>query len=247
MPKQSIHTILIAEISSTNERAKVLLKEKGQSFPFVVQANFQLKGKGQYTKVWESNKGENLLCSLVIEAPKIEIEKQFDISKVVAVSIQNVLSQYCKKVCIKWPNDIYIGNKKVAGILIENTIVGQKIDACIIGIGLNINQIRFSDELPNPISLKQVTSVDEDIELIRNNITSAILDNLTSLYAVHEQYDKYLYRKGELGKFVDDTNREFLGVILGVDEQGKLLLRTENNLIRSFSNNEVRFILPEVN
>ena len=131
MAKKRIHTISVEETASTNALAKELLKEGQQKLPFIVQSNFQTKGKGQFSKVWESNIGENLLFSLVIKAPKIPIEQQFNISKAVAVSIREVLKVFTKSVSIKWPNDIYVDNNKIAGILIENTIIGQQIDSCI--------------------------------------------------------------------------------------------------------------------
>ena len=247
MTNNKIHTILVEETSSTNALAKELLKQDIHSLPFLVQTHFQTGGKGQYSKVWESNNGENLLCSLVIKAPKIDIEKQFDISKAVAIGIQQVLRQYCKNVCIKWPNDIYIDNHKIAGVLIENTIIGTKLDTCIIGIGLNINQTEFNNDLPNPTSLKIQTGNEQDLESIKNYIIDAIFSSLSSLDMVNEKYNKYLYRKGELGRFIDDSDNEFLGVITGIDKLGKLLIRTENSQIRSFANNEIQFILPETN
>ena len=248
MSKQTIHTVFVDQVTSTNELAKELLKEKKQSFPFLVQTAFQTNGKGQYRKSWESIAGENLLLSIVLKAPPIAIEKQFDISKAIAVAIRRVIVRHTKaKVCIKWPNDIYVGDKKIAGILIENTIIGQKLDTCIIGIGLNVNQIQFNSHLPNPISLKQLTTSEHDIEVIKLQIVDEIFSRLKKLEDSGYEYDKYLYRKGELGKFVTKGKEEFLGVIIGVNEYGRLLIRIENNQIRSFDNNELQFILLEIN
>lgn len=247
MTDKTIHTISVEETPSTNALAKGLLKEGKQELPFIVQSNFQTKGKGQFSKVWESNAGENLLFSLVIKAPNIPIEQQFNISKAVAVSIQQVLKSFTQSVCIKWPNDIYVGNDKIAGILIENTIIGQQIDSCIIGIGLNVNQTTFPSSIPNPTSLKLLTSTEYNINSLKNSIAEQIIDQLNNLDIADHLFDKYLYRKGELGRFADDKRSEFLGVILGVDKIGKLLIRKENNQIISFSNNEISFILPEIN
>ncbi len=247
MTNNKIHTIFIEETPSTNALAKELLKEGEQELPFIVQSNFQTKGKGQFSKVWESNAGENLLFSLVIKAPSIPIEKQFNISKAVATAVLQVLKSFAQLVCIKWPNDIYVGNNKIAGILIENTIIGQQIDSCIIGIGLNVNQTIFPSNVPNPTSLKLLTSTEHNINTIKNSIAEQIIDQLNNLDLADSLFDKHLYRKGELGRFTDDKEKEFLGVILGVDEIGKLLIRKENNQVISFTNNEISFILPEIN
>lgn len=247
MTKSNINIISVQETESTNELAKELLRKGKHSLPFVVQTEYQSQGKGQYLKKWESNKGENLLFSLVINVPQINIEQSFNISKIVAVSIRDVLSTYAKNVNIKWPNDIYVGNKKIAGILIENTIIGQRIDSSIIGIGLNVNQAKFDASLPNPISLKQIISKKTNLDSLRNKIVNQIIETFSLHHSVEEKYRAFLYRKGELGQFIDLSGDEFLGVITGIDSIGKLQIRTENNKIRSFFNNEVQFILPETN
>lgn len=248
MPYSSIHTHFVSETTSTNELAKKLFKEKELNLPFIVQTNFQSQGKGQYLKSWESKAGDNLLFSLVIKAPPIDIEKQFDISKAVAVAIRDVLKKITNaKVCIKWPNDIYVDDDKIAGILIENTIVGSEIDTCIIGIGLNVNQTQFSRELPNPTSIKLITNTEVNIDFLKSNIASTIISNLKNLEYSSKIYDTYLYRKGELGKFISNKNSEFLGVIIGIDPIGKLRIRIENNIVETFSNNEIKFVLPHTN
>ena len=246
MINKKIDTIKIEETSSTNELAKSFLKKNDKVLPFVVQTNFQTKGKGQYNKSWESNANENLLMSLVLNAPPIDIEKQFDISKAVAVAILKVLSNYTdKKVFIKWPNDIYVGNNKIAGILIENTIIGQRLDSCIIGIGLNVNQIVFSKTLPNPTSLKILTHREHNINLIKDKLIENIFKYLKKTDTIDNLYQQYLYRKGELNQFIDTKDKTFLGVILGVDNWGKLRIRVENNQVKLFTNNEVKMILPQ--
>ena len=244
MPKLPINTVFIKNTGSTNELAKKLLKEHKNQLPFVVQTNYQTQGKGQYQKSWESLPGENLLFSLVIKAPKIVIEQQFDISKAISVSIREVLSKLTNaKVCIKWPNDIYVGNDKIAGVLIENTIVGQKLDNCIIGIGLNVNQTVFSSNLPNPTSLKLLRQKAFDLDKLKKDIIDEIFLNLQDINSIDKVYKRFLYRKGELEQFSNSKGENFYGVIQGTDNIGRLLVRTENNTIKSFSNNEIRFIL----
>jgi len=236
-------TTFIEETTSTNIFAKDLLKKR-QTLPFAVQAEFQTKGKGQFNKSWESRFGENLLFSIALNVSNIPIEQQFKISQIVAVSIRNIVAQYVQNVSIKWPNDIYVENCKIAGILIENTIIGQQLDSCIVGIGLNINQTIFSQDLPNPTSLKKLTSKEYDRDLIRNKIIDEIFKHFNEIENIGNLYDKYLYRKGELNQFKDEDDSVFLGVILGVDAWGKLQIRLEDNQIKFFTNNEVKMILP---
>jgi BirA family biotin operon repressor/biotin-[acetyl-CoA-carboxylase] ligase len=247
MDNFKIENTIVKETVSTNALAKELMQNGSHIAPFFVQTDFQTDGRGQYTKSWESNAKENLLFSLVIQPKNIQIEKQFSISKLVAVSILQVLQVSVKGLSIKWPNDIYIENRKIAGILIENTIVGQNIENCIIGIGLNVNQTKFSKDLPNPISLKSILSKDTDINLLRDQIISKIFQNLNHINLVDNIYLEYLYRKGELSLFKDTFNNVFLGVILGVNDIGQLTIRVENNQKKHFSNSEIEYILPETN
>ncbi len=240
--------IQVDQTLSTNELAKLMLKEKKISLPFLIQSEYQTKGKGQYNKSWESNAKENLLMSLVLKAPTIDIEKQFDISKAVAVALLKVISNYTeKKISIKWPNDIYVEDKKIAGVLIENTIVGNKIDACVIGIGLNINQTLFSSALPNPVSLKQLTARNIDVTKVRNELVVELENQISNLNQVSSIYLENLYKKDFLSRFADKEGNEFIAVILGVDEIGRLELRLENQVLKTFVNNEIKFLLPEMN
>ena len=242
MINTKINIIKLNETNSTNEFAKSLLKENKQSLPFAIQSNFQSRGKGQVSKIWESDKDKNLLLSLVVKAPKIAIEQQFKISQAISLAIRKIISNYTPKACIKWPNDIYIHDNKIAGILIENTIVGQTIDKCIIGIGLNINQTLFSENVPNPTSLKLENNKDFNIDEIRDLIINEIISSLQDLKDIDYTYQNFLYRKGELEQFRRADSSSFYGVIIGTDKIGKLLIRTENNQINSFSNNEIHLI-----
>jgi BirA family biotin operon repressor/biotin-[acetyl-CoA-carboxylase] ligase len=247
MDKSKINHIIVEEAVSTNALAKELLQKKELTAPFFAQANFQSGGRGQHLKTWESKPNENLLFSLVLKPHNISIENQFAISKAVAVGILEVLQQNISNVSIKWPNDIYIGNKKVAGILIENIISGTNIEHCIIGIGLNVNQTEFSKDLPNPISLKQILSKDINISNIRDEIIDRIFSRITNSNYSNDVYLKNLYRKGELGQFKEKNGEVFLGVILGINTIGQLTLRVENNQHKEFHNSEIEYILPETN
>ena len=238
--------INVNETDSTNKLIKELIKQGESNFPFIVQTDFQTAGKGQFNNTWESLPKQNLLFSIALKIPEITIEHQFKISKLVAVALREVIGLYNDKVCIKWPNDIYVDDKKIAGILIENTITGSKIDYCIIGIGLNVNQTEFSKKLPNPTSLKLLKNRDFEIQTLREQIVDKLLFYTSQLFLLDEIYLKYLYRKGELSQFRQNNN-DFLGVIVGVNSIGKLLVRVVDRKIQSFANREIKFILPETN
>ncbi|MCK3682577.1 biotin--[acetyl-CoA-carboxylase] ligase [Maribellus sp. YY47] len=151
------------EVDSTNNYAKQLVSD-GTENGTVVLAQFQSRGKGQPGNFWESVAEKNLLTSVILYPVFLEAARQFLISKIVSLSLLDLLNTEVENVSIKWPNDIYIGNRKVAGILIENSIKGSKLDWSIIGIGLNLNQLEFHSDAPNPVSLQQLNGKEYDIQ-----------------------------------------------------------------------------------
>ncbi len=230
-------------IDSTNEYAKQLLKTSSDIIPFVVRANQQTSGKGQGNNHWDSQANKNLLCSIVVKPEQILCEEQFLISQIVAISLLDVLSEFSPKASIKWPNDLYIGHKKIAGILIENTIMGSNIAHCIIGIGLNINQKEFSKHLPNPTSLALETQQTFEIPQILEQIISKINHYFKNRENIPQKYEKHLYLKGTEHTFYDIHQQAFKGSIIGVNTIGQLLIRLSDKeqKILTFSNQEVQF------
>jgi BirA family biotin operon repressor/biotin-[acetyl-CoA-carboxylase] ligase len=138
---------------STNEYSKKLIKKGPVEEGTVILADFQTKGKGQKDGYWESEKGKNLTFSIILYPNFLDIQKQFYLSMSISIGIVEFLSHLSVKSKIKWPNDICINNKKVAGILIENSIKRNIISSSIIGIGINVNQTEFKSSAPNPTSL----------------------------------------------------------------------------------------------
>ena len=137
------HIIVQDELESTNNYAKQLVSDKVEEGT-VVLAQFQSKGRGQQGNYWESETGKNLLFSLILYPDFLEAEFQFSLSMLVSLAIVSVLDEETDEVQIKWPNDIYVGKLKIAGILIENTIKGSKLGSTIVGVGLNLNQEMFT-------------------------------------------------------------------------------------------------------
>ena len=159
-------------LESTNQYLQNLLNEGVDIADNIVVTDFQTSGKGQGKNVWESEDGKNLLFSIALDMSFLKAENQFILTQIVSVTMINVLKNYLpeESLFIKWPNDIYFNDKKIAGILIKNEIRGMMMGTSIIGIGLNVNQTSFNEDLPNPISMKMITGNDFELETILNDI-----------------------------------------------------------------------------
>ena len=141
----------LERVDSTNDEARRHISDIDNLS--VVSALSQTAGRGQRGNTWTSNAGENLMFSIVLKSPALMAEDHFALNEIAALSVADFLSTYGIKAEIKWPNDIYVGEKKICGILIENSFRGKTISSSIIGIGLNINQRNFNVNLPNPTSM----------------------------------------------------------------------------------------------
>ena len=135
--------VKVDETESTNAYMKKLVREERPEEGSLVIADFQTGGRGQMGNSWFSSKGDNLLFSLVIYPKTVRANEQFIISRIASLAIKNTLDQFVDDIRIKWPNDIYWNDKKIAGILIENDLQGNTIDNSVIGIGINVNQEMF--------------------------------------------------------------------------------------------------------
>ena len=169
-------------LDSTNKYLQNLLEECVDIVDNVVVTEFQSSGRGQGKNVWESEAGKNLLFSLALDMSCLKAENQFLLTQMVSVTMIDVLKKYLpeESLFIKWPNDIYFNNKKIAGILIKNEIKGMMLGTSIIGIGLNVNQTSFDENLPNPISMKMITGNDYDLEAILIEICETLLSTANS-------------------------------------------------------------------
>jgi BirA family biotin operon repressor/biotin-[acetyl-CoA-carboxylase] ligase len=139
------------EVTSTNSVAEMLVAEGKPLEGSVVTASFQRGGQGMGTNVWESRLGENLLMSIIVYPNFIRPDQQFLLHKISSMAVMDTVRYFTmpEGILIKWPNDIYAGQGKIAGILTKNLISGNTISSSVIGIGLNVNQVQFSDQLPN--------------------------------------------------------------------------------------------------
>ena len=160
-------------LESTNQYLQNLLNEGIDIVDNIVVTDYQTSGRGQGKNVWESEDGKNLLFSIALDMSFLKAENQFLLTQIVSVTMINVLKKYLpeESLSIKWPNDIYFNNKKIAGILIKNEIRGMMMGTSIIGIGLNVNQTSFNENLPNPISMKMITGNDFELEELLSAIS----------------------------------------------------------------------------
>ncbi len=235
-------------LDSTNEEAKRLIAEKKLKDKTVIITSEQLAGKGQYGSCWISETRQNLLMSIVLCPDFITIEKQFYLNIALALACANALNEYsANTVLIKWPNDLILKNRKVGGILIEQIITGQKINYCIAGIGLNINQQSFPNSLPLAASLSSLENKTFPLNEILHNVLSHIL-------AVYEKL-----KENAFGELKQDYLRHLIGFekmrvykwqgklvhgkIVGVTNEGKLQMKIDQDF-HVFGLKEIEW-LPE--
>jgi BirA family biotin operon repressor/biotin-[acetyl-CoA-carboxylase] ligase len=235
------------KVSSTNTVAASLLRDSTPPEGTVITASYQESGRGQPGNSWESEPGMNLLMSVILYPVMISPADQFIISRMVSLAVYDMVANHTPDVRIKWPNDIYVGNDKIAGILIENSIMGAAIGSTIAGIGLNVNQVTFKSNAPNPVSLRQLTGARHDLAAVRNELMYA-LDSRYGMVISGEQailesdYHNALYRAGEWHRFSDDDG-EYEGMIEKVMPDGMLAVRKRNGLMRLYAFREIDYIL----
>jgi len=233
----------IKETQSTNILLWKMFHEKSLPEGFVLYTDFQTAGKGQYGNFWESERGKNLLFSMILYPTEITFDQLFILSQLVCVAIKTVLEKYTDGITVKWPNDIYWNDKKIAGILIENSLQGNKVKAVVIGIGLNVNQKEFVSNAPNPISMQQIIGK----SLNRNHLLKMISKNILKLNTdfdsekIRQHYFESLYRVNGFYEY-KSRNEMFLAKIKKIKHDGQLILEKENGELKCFYFKEVQFI-----
>ena len=237
--EKNIH---LKEVDSTNNYAISLKNTTVFKDGLVVSADFQTKGKGQRGSYWESENGKNILLTAVFELD-LKLYNQFDISKIVAVSIVEFLEGLGLRALIKWPNDILIGKQKVAGVLIQNMISKNIIRHSVIGIGLNVNQLKFLDYNPTATSLKLKLDSEFVISDLRKELLKILGVNLVDFKngkVFDELYHNHCFMKDKIAVF-ESSNQKFNGVIKGVTSNGLLQIETEDCL-KQFDLKQVKML-----
>jgi len=237
----------IEQTNSTNTLLKELIA-KGQE-PDFIYAGYQTAGRGQTGNSWESEKGKNLICSILLPPNK----NLYFLNIAVSVAIYRVIRSFVfersglcslsEAVSIKWPNDIYWKDKKMAGILLENAIIGNEVKYAIGGIGLNVNQTEFVSDAPNPVSLKQISGKEYAIDQLMQDLLDAIHTVLNEPEeAVWSEYKAHLYRREGYWPFADQ-NGTFEAQIEDVLPSGEIVLRDKNNKERIYHFKQIRYVI----
>ena len=239
---------MLEQVDSTNSYLADLLKKGRIPEGFVVSAEQQNLGRGQAHAKWKSEKGKNLLLSFVFYPGFIKIPDIFLVNIALALGVADLVKRRTgEKIAIKWPNDIYYRDRKIAGILIENSMNSSMIQQTILGIGLNVNQNDFPKELPNPTSLNLILGKEIDREEVLNELCSSLEGRYLQLKrgehaALDRDFVSILYRKDEWHTYISER-KEFEGMIKGVDKRGRLLVMHRNELERFYDLKEIKFVM----
>lgn len=236
------------ELGSTNLYALELLSKSKPIDGTVISTFNQTDGRGQIGSKWESEPDKNLSLSIILYPSFITPREQFLLNIAVSLAVRACIAKYTEKmVKIKWPNDIYIGSRKIAGILIQNSITAQALQSSVIGIGVNINQTHFSINAPNATSLALETGEIFSLYDLLENLCQQIekqylhLKNSQNYPSLKENYLEHLYRYQELAEFRSANGIPFLGKIVGVNENGQLLIE-QNGHLQAFDIKAIRFL-----
>ena len=228
------------ELPSTNDYARDLLAKSRPAEGTVVRADSQSAGRGQFGSKWVTEPGVNLTLSVILYPKWLKITDQFRLSEAVALALIDTVHRppstvYRQPSTIKWPNDIYLGDRKTAGILIQNTLTGNHLETSIVGIGLNVNQTAFPPEIPNATSLSLATGRTFDLEAVADTLFECLERRYLQLKAsqtevLRAEYREHLLGLGVLRNFARLDGSVFSGIIQGVQEDGRLEILGSNGL-----------------
>lgn len=248
-------------IKQTNSTSTLLREQYSDELPhlYTIRTDYQTAGRGQAGNSWESAEGKNLLFSALLRYEDVLAAEQWRLSMLVAVALWEVLAKYLpqEQLTIKWPNDIYFGDKKLVGILIENSLIGGYVGYSIAGIGVNVNQTKWLSTAPNPISMKEITGQEYDVEgLMREWIEAIRAWEKCTTEELSTAYLQRIYRREGWHKYVErevsvlptmiaqqDTEGAFLAEFVGVTEQGELVLRMQDKTEKKYHFKQIRFVL----
>ena len=257
----------LESIDSTNSEAKRHISDIDNLS--VLSALSQSEGRGQKGNKWSSIPGENLTFSIVLKfgaevmdeslaSFQVAAKEQFVLTEITSLSVVEFLSRHGIEAQIKWPNDIYVADRKICGILIENSLRGEHLSSSIIGIGLNVNQRNFDVNLPNPTSIALETGFQEDIkwclEEFMDIFQNILFAALSSDHNLRESYLSHLWRRNIPAQYIDlsthpspegqHSGREFTGIIRNLSPIGHLQIEdTEKGELKEFAFKEISYIL----
>lgn len=231
---------IIEETPSTNSA----LAAMGPAIPhgYALMSRRQTAGRGQRGNSWESAPGQNVTLSLLLRPEGIEAAAQFTISEAVAIGVADTIAPLLPghDVRLKWPNDVYVGDLKISGILIENSLSGHTVERSIAGIGLNVNQEEFLSDAPNPISLRMLTGRTYDVGELAVTMCANILTLLDEpAEKLHARYRTLLWRGQGTHPWRDASDRHFDARVADVAPTGHLTLEEPDGTRSTFAFKEV--------
>jgi BirA family biotin operon repressor/biotin-[acetyl-CoA-carboxylase] ligase len=240
--------IRLYSVGSTNQYLSEIASTNSLEEGTVIFTHIQTEGRGQKGTIWKSEPGKNLIISFLLKPHFLLVSDQFLLSKITALSVLKTLQKFLpssNEIKIKWPNDIYVNNQKICGILIENSIQNSKLRQSIIGVGLNVNQIEFLPEL-HATSLINILEKETEIEEILKELCIQLnqfysLLKSAQLSRINDLYKNELYRLNEWSKYIWKLN-EIEAKITGVDSAGKLQLIMRNEELISADLKEIIFV-----
>lgn len=248
-------------IPQTHSTSTLLREQYSDKLPhlYTIRTDYQTAGRGQAGNSWESEDGKNLLFSTLLRYEGILATKQWRLSMLVAVTLWETLAKYLprKLLSIKWPNDIYFGDKKIVGILIENSLSGQYVEYSIAGIGVNVNQTQWLSNAPNPISMKEITGEEYLVEAVMSEWIDVMKSwEMRDTEDIRRSYLQHLYRSKGWHEYVErevsvaptsiakkGIEDAFLAEIVNVTEQGELVLRLQNKEEKIYHFKQIRFVI----
>tara|TARA_B100001173_G_C15987705_1_gene547515 strand:+ start:182 stop:931 length:750 start_codon:yes stop_codon:yes gene_type:complete len=239
--------IKVKSVDSTNNYAAKLLNQTKVPFGTVIMAHYQTNGKGQRNTIWSSNGGDNLLMSVLLDLSFMPSEKIFFLSKSIALAIRAaVVDVIGIESHLKWPNDVLIDNKKIAGVLIENQWNNSNIVSSVVGVGLNVNQVDFQESF-SATSLKKITNKNYNVD----NILKVLCKKLNKYYNqlaslnfdnIDIEYHQHLVNYNKFCEF-EENNILFNAKVKGVNQQGELMLEFTNGDVKSYELKQITQLL----
>lgn len=233
-------------LDSTNTFSQELVSKSNPTEGTTVLAHYQSSGKGQYGRVWESKAKENITLSIILVPTFLEIRNQFYLNVISSLAVADLLEYYVKDIVkIKWPNDVYVVDNKISGILIQNNLQGLSIVNSVVGIGINVNQEVFHKDIPNPTSIKKECGDQVDLSELRELLFGIFEKYYGQLKngeqgQLREQYQKRLYKKGVSSRF-KLNDKTINGVIHSINDLGQLVIEIDGKQ-ESFSKTEIQYL-----
>ena len=246
------HYIKVSQTASTN----TYLSRLAATLPggTVIHTPSPTAGRGQKGNSWESEDGKNLTFSMLIKRPPVKARDQFYLSEAAALAVVEALAHETGDTfTVKWPNDVYWQDKKICGMLLENSLAGSDIAHCIVGIGININQERFLSDAPNPVSLTLITGREHDLMALLKRVCARIeqlvngLNDDNARADLHQRYMAALYRNdGQQHPFEDAAGHRFMARIDRIDPDGTLTLRHDDGTHHDYLFKQVKHVISGI-